>query len=81
VTGRGKVQVLEADDLPPTLRAFPDDPSQGGVDGHYAIAPVDAMGSIDQARLSEWASRRESPEPDPLVESVRQSILEERKWP
>lgn len=56
-TGR-KAQGIDLDLLAYPLRAFCDVPEKGGTPGHVAIAPIEAGGEIDIARLEEWASMR-----------------------
>lgn len=46
--------------LSPPLKPIPDDPDQGGTAGHFAIAPVDQAGEVDQISLEEWASYRKT---------------------
>ena len=40
------------------LGFFPDDLAVGGREGHGVIAPVNAAGEVDQAKLEDWASYR-----------------------
>ncbi|MBW3598250.1 MAG: hypothetical protein KY475_13385 [Planctomycetes bacterium] len=53
-----KAQGIDVDKLRAPLKAIPDDPTQGGAPGHFAIAPVDETGEVDSTRLDEWALAR-----------------------
>jgi hypothetical protein len=53
-----KAQGIDIDKLKLPLRAFPDDPKQGGTPGHFAIAPVDEMGVVAIEQLEAWAMSR-----------------------
>jgi len=50
-----KAQGIDIGKLKLPLRAFPDDPQQGGTPGHFAIAPVDEKGAVDVKSLQAWA--------------------------
>src|SRR5438034_3977743 len=53
-----KAQGIDTDKLKPPLKALPDDATQGGTPGHFAIAPADAMGEVDAKQLEAWAMSR-----------------------
>jgi len=71
-----KVQVLDLSLLQGPLRAFADDPSEGGTPGHVTIAPVDANGNIDQALLEEWADARATGATHPLTDLVLAAVVQ-----
>lgn len=72
-----KAQVLDLTLLKPPLTAFPDDPSDGGDAGHFAIAPVNEYGDIDDEALDDWAAARDSGQVHPLTLLVRDAITGE----
>jgi hypothetical protein len=53
-----KGQAIDTERLKPPLKAIPDDTTQGGADGHFAIAPVNVMGDVDVEQLQAWAASR-----------------------
>ena len=53
-----KAQAVDTDKLKAPLTAIPDDTTQGGTSGHFAIAPVDANGEVDVQQLESWAASR-----------------------
>jgi hypothetical protein len=53
-----KAQGIDTVKLTGPLKAIPDDTDQGGIGGHYSIAPVDELGSVDSAKLEDWATSR-----------------------
>jgi hypothetical protein len=67
-------QVIGLDLLQPPLRPIPDDPSQGGVAGHFAIAPVDNAGLVNQSLLEEWAAARGNQPPHPLTVNLLKAV-------
>ncbi len=71
-----KAQAIDLDLLRPPLAAIHDDPETGGVEGHVAIVPVDANGQIDQQRLDEWASFRETGRVHPFTQIVLDAVVE-----
>lgn len=62
--------------LRPPLRAFDDDPKEGGNEGHVAIAPVDESGAIDQPLLESWAACRDQEGEHPLTTIVLETVVE-----
>ena len=71
-----KGQRIDIARLPPPLRAFEDDPAQGGIPGHVTIVPVDAAGAVDQRLLQEWAVAREAGIEHRLTVLLMQAIVE-----
>src|SRR5690242_16848379 len=59
-----KAQAIDLDLLGSPLRGFPDDPeSEGGEEGHVAIAPATPAGEVDRELLNQWASTRGTDRP------------------
>ena len=79
VPGTVKFQIIDTDRLGPSLRAFPDDPDTGGIAGHWCIAPVDELGSVDTMALKEWAESRITGTLHPYTEIVFRAIVREEK--
>jgi len=77
--GSGKVQVIDPQRLRAPLAAIPDDPSQGGAPGHFAITPVDESGQPDQALLEDWAAHREDDTPHVLTTVILNAIIREER--
>jgi len=71
-----KSQGIDTDKLSPPLKAIPDDPTQGGTAGHFAIAPVDNMGEVDGPRLEDWAKSRGTGETHMLTQSLLDAVVE-----
>ena len=67
-----KAQRIDLDLLTPPMKAFPDEPDQGGTKGHIAIAPADDAGEVDVKALEDWASSRETGR----VHSLTQILLD-----
>jgi hypothetical protein len=57
------------------LAFFPDDPSQGGIEGHGVIAPIDATGKVDASLLRQWADCRETGERHRFTEAILNAIV------
>lgn len=73
---REKVQVIDLTLLQSPLRAFDDDPTEGGTAGHVSIVPVDSAGEVDQALLEEWARSRGSSPAHRLTELVLAAVVQ-----
>jgi hypothetical protein len=74
--GTGKSQAIDLDKLKPPLKAFPDDPDQGGSPGHVAIAPVDDNGEVDGQRLEEWAASRQTGQTHAYTQILLDAVVE-----
>ena len=71
-----KVQGIELDLLELPLKAFPDEPNQGGTPGHVAIAPADTEGEVDLTTLEEWASSRETDDFHPFTQALLKAVVQ-----
>jgi hypothetical protein len=71
-----KAQGIDLDQIKPPLKAMPDDVQQGGVLGHFAIAPVDANGNVDIASLEAWAKSRGTGETHELTQILLDAVVE-----
>ena len=71
-----KAQAIDSERLRLPLKAIPDNPAEGGTEGHVAIAPIDAQGRVDQALLDEWASTRGTGQVHRLTQIVLDAIVE-----
>jgi len=74
---KDRVQVIDLDFLTANLKAFADDVSAWGQQGHLSIAPIDEHGMIDMGLLNEWANTRISGGNHELTEQVRLAIVKE----
>jgi hypothetical protein len=70
-----KAQGIEVEKLRPPLSAIPDDPNQGGADGHFAIAPVDENGEVDVERLEGWAMVRGTGQTHELTQILLDAVV------
>jgi hypothetical protein len=59
------------------LAFFPDDPSQGGSNGHGVIAPIDTNGRVDEAILREWAGCRGTGQRHHFTQGILNAIIGE----
>lgn len=50
--------MINSEKLKPPLKAITDDATQGGIAGHFSIAPVNATGEVDLSLLEAWAAAR-----------------------
>lgn len=71
-----KAQGIDVDLLRPPLKAFPDDPSQGGSSDHFAIAPADESAEVDIQALDEWASHRTTGSVHLLTQLLFDSVVQ-----
>ncbi len=46
-------------------------------DGHVAIVPVDAAGTLDMMKLAEWAATRDASVPHPLTTMIVSAIVDD----
>lgn len=74
---KDRVQQLDLDLLPTTLRAFADDLTAGGTEGHLSIAPITETGNIDMTALHAWAATRDSGGNHPLTGDAKSAIIGE----
>jgi hypothetical protein len=73
----GKAQRFDLEHLLPPLHAFPDDPEkEGGIDGHFSIAPATSEGEVDRALLREWAATRNTGQVHWLTVVLRNSLVQ-----
>ena len=70
-----KAQGIDLDLLTPPLRAFFDEPDQGGTKGHVAIAPADHAGEVDAKALEEWASFRKTGQIHPFTQILLDAVV------
>lgn len=78
-TGK-KTQVVDLDLLAPPLKAFPDDPEQGGTKGHVAIAPANLAGEVDTKALEEWASSPDRGRDHPFTQALLNAVVQPNFW-
>jgi hypothetical protein len=71
-----KAQAIDSDLLQPPLRAIPDNPDEGGTEGHVAIVPVTSQGQVDQELLEEWAATRRSGQTHQLTQMLLDAVVE-----
>jgi hypothetical protein len=71
-----KAQGIDTARLKPPLRAFPDDPTQGGTPGHFSIAPVDDQGEVDVKALEAWAMSRGTDQTHELTQRLLDAVVE-----
>jgi hypothetical protein len=71
-----KAQGLDTSKLTPPLCALPDDVSQGGTPGHYAIAPLRENGEVDVAGLEAWAKSRDAGEKHDFTQILLNAVVE-----
>jgi hypothetical protein len=63
--------------LAPPLRAFFDDPAQGGTDGHVALAPANQAGEADVQALEEWASFRKTGQVHKFTQMLLDAVVQQ----
>jgi hypothetical protein len=71
-----KGQAIDTEKLKPPLRVIPDDTTQGGIAGHFAIAPVNAMGEVDVRQLEAWADSRGTGQTHALTQILFDAVVE-----
>jgi hypothetical protein len=71
-----KAQGIDVDKLMPPLRAWTDDPEQGGTAGHYSIAPADDRGEVNIEMLTEWAMTRNTGQIHVLTQMLLDAVVE-----
>ena len=71
-----KAQGIDADKIKPPLRAFADDPKQGGEPGHFAIAPMDENGAVDVTKLENWAMSRGTGQIHEFTQALLDEVIE-----
>jgi hypothetical protein len=71
-----KAQGVDTDKLKPPLRAIPDDPTQGGTQGHFAIAPVDETSEVDVQQLEAWALSRRTGQTHAFTQILLDAVVE-----
>jgi hypothetical protein len=71
-----KAQGIDMDKLKPPLKAIPDDTTQGGTPGHFAIAPVDEKGAVDVERLEAWTMSRGTGQTHELTQILLDAVVE-----
>jgi hypothetical protein len=71
-----KAQGINVDKLKLPLKAVPDDPTQGGTPGHFAIAPVDEKGEVDVKQLEAWARSRGSGQTHEFTQLLLDAVVE-----
>jgi hypothetical protein len=62
--------------LKPPLKAIPDDTTQGGTPGHFAIAPADEMGEVDVKQLEAWAMSRGTGQTHEFTQILLDAVVE-----
>ncbi|WP_148597766.1 hypothetical protein [Aquisphaera giovannonii] len=77
----GKAQVIDLNLLQEPLRAFPDRPSEGGTQGHVAIAPATRAGEVDTSLLEEWADTRDKGAGHPLTTLLAKAVVDTVRRP
>lgn len=75
-----KAQGVDLDMLVPPLKAFFDDPDQGGIEGHVAIAPADRAGEPDAGALENWASFRRTGRVHPFSQILLDAVVQPDYW-
>lgn len=71
-----KAQCIETDNFRPPLSALPDDPLLGGTSGHFAIAPVDEHGNVDQTQLEAWGQSRGTGQTHEFTQILLDAVVE-----
>jgi hypothetical protein len=71
-----KAQGIDLNKLKPPLKAFPDDPEQGGAAGHIAIAPANEAGDVDVKSLEAWAAARSSGQTHEFTQILFDAVVE-----
>ncbi|MBI3412116.1 MAG: hypothetical protein HY040_27610 [Planctomycetes bacterium] len=71
-----KAQGIDVDKLKPPLGVIPDDPKQGGIPGHFAIAPVDDKGEVNVKQLEVWAMARGTGQTHEFTQIVLDAVVE-----
>ena len=71
-----KAQGIDIDKLKPPLKAIPDDTNQGGIPGHFAIAPVDEKGEVDFKQLETWAMSRGTDRTHEFTQILLDAVVE-----
>lgn len=64
------------DKLKPPLKGIPDDTTQGGAPGHFAIAPVNEKGEVEVERLEAWAMSRGTGQTHELTQVLLDAVVE-----
>jgi len=71
-----KAQAVDLSLLKRPLRAFPDDPEQGGTPGHLAIAPANPSDEVDMDALKAWALFRGGGGTHPYTQILLDAVVE-----
>jgi hypothetical protein len=71
-----KAQGIDIDKFKPPLKAIPDDETQGGTRGHFAIAPVNEKGEVDVEQLEDWAGSRGTGRTHPFTQILLDAVAE-----
>jgi len=71
-----KAQGIDIDKLKPPLKAIPDNTTQGGTPGHFAIAPVDEKGEVDVKQLEAWAMSRGAGQTHEFTQLLLDAVVE-----
>lgn len=71
-----KGQAIDIEKLRPPLKAIPDDTTQGGVAGHFALAPVNAKGEVDTEQLQDWARSRGTGRTHEFTQALLDAVVE-----
>lgn len=71
-----KGQAIDTEKLRSPLKAIPDDTAQGGSAGHFAIAPVNAMGDVDVEQLHAWAQSRGTGRTHKFTQALLDAVVE-----
>ncbi|MGB6044238.1 MAG: hypothetical protein WBF93_13855 [Pirellulales bacterium] len=70
-----KAQAVDLSLLLRPLRAFPDDPEQGGTPGHVAIAPANPSDEVVMDALNAWALFRGSEQTHPYTQILLDAVV------
>jgi hypothetical protein len=71
-----KVQGIDTEKLKPPLMAIPDDINQGGMAGHFSIAPVSETGHVDREQLENWAAFRGTGDTHELTQLLLDAVVQ-----